>query len=147
MTIKKMVESGRKAMLGRRSLIIAGAAAAAEFSLGGIAMPQAFAEEPVRYPDARIKVLDPRFQSLVLGNAAVERIATGLRFCEGPVWFGDGRYLLWSDIPNDRIMRWDEETGAVSVFRKPSNYANGNTRDRPARHLRARHPTPDPHRI
>ena len=55
----------------------------------------------------------------MLGNAAIERIAGGCRFTEGPVWFGDGRYLLWSDIPNDRIMKWEEETGAVSVFRRP----------------------------
>src|SRR5438445_3070618 len=67
------------------------------------------------------------------GNAAVERLATGCRFTEGPVWFGDGRYLLWSDIPNDRILKWEEETGAVSVFRRPSHYANGNTRDRQGR--------------
>src|SRR5947207_835916 len=89
--------------------------------------------EPIRYPDPDIKVLDPRFQKYVLGNAAIERIAGGCRFNEGPVWFGDGRYLLWSDIPNDRIMKWEEETGAVSVFRRPSNYANGNTRDRQGR--------------
>src|SRR5437763_16263112 len=88
---------------------------------------------PIRYPDPNIKTIDPRFSSLVLGNAAIERIATGCRFTEGPVWFGDGRYLSWSDIPNDRIMKWDEETGAVSVFSKPSNYANGNTRDRQGR--------------
>ncbi len=88
---------------------------------------------PIRYPDPDIKVLDPRFQKYVLGNAAIERIAGGCRFNEGPVWFGDGRYLLWSDIPNDRIMKWEEETGAVSVFRRPSNYANGNTRDRQGR--------------
>src|SRR5271169_4667056 len=87
----------------------------------------------VRYPDPSIKILDPRFSALVLGNAAVERIATGCRFNEGPVWFGDGRFLLWSDIPNDRIMKWEEETGAVSIFRKPSHYANGNTRDRQGR--------------
>ncbi len=62
-----------------------------------------------------------------------------MRWCEGPVWFGDGRYLLWSDIPNNRIMRWDEETGAVSVFRKPSNNANGNTRDRQGRLLTCEH--------
>ncbi len=90
-------------------------------------------DQPVRYPDPGIKILDPRFSALVLGNAAIERIADGCRFTEGPVWFGDGRYLLWSDIPNDRIMKWEEETGAVSVFRKPSNYANGNTRDRRGR--------------
>jgi gluconolactonase len=86
--------------------------------------------DPIRYPDPNIKILDPRFGALVLGNAAIERIADGCRFTEGPVWFGDLRCLLWSDIPNDRIMKWEEETGAVSLFRKPSHYANGNTRDR-----------------
>ena len=119
-------------MLGRRSFIVAGAAAAAAFGIGNSALRSA-AAEPVRYPDPSIKVLDPRFQPLILGNAAVERIATGCRFNEGPVWFGDGRYLLWSDIPNDRIMKWEEETGAISVFRRPSHYANGNTRDRQGR--------------
>ena len=88
---------------------------------------------PIRYPDPDIKVLDPRFQKYVLGNAAIERIAGGMRFTEGPCWFGDGRYLLFSDIPNDRIMKWEEETGRVSVFRRPSHYANGNTRDRQGR--------------
>ena len=63
----------------------------------------------------------------------VHRLYTGTEWGEGPVWFGDGRYLLWSDIPNNRIMRWTEETGAVSVFRKPSNYTNGNTRDKQGR--------------
>jgi len=87
----------------------------------------------VRYPDPSIKILDPRFAPLVLGNAAIEVIASGCRFTEGPVWFGDGRFLLWSDIPNDRIMKWEEETGAVSLYRKPSHYANGNTRDRQGR--------------
>jgi gluconolactonase len=88
---------------------------------------------PIRYPDPNIKVLDPRFAKYALGNAAIERIAGGCRFTEGPVWFGDGRYLLWSDIPDDRILKWEEETGAISVFRRPSNYANGNTRDRQGR--------------
>ena len=96
---------------------------------------------PIRYPDPDIKVLDPRFQKYVLGNAAIERIATGMRFTEGPCWFGDGRYLLFSDIPNDRIMKWEEESGAVSVFRKPSNYANGNTRDRQGRLVTCEHDT------
>src|SRR5438034_4321286 len=119
-------------MLGRRSLMIAGAATAAELTMGANLL-HADAAAPIRYPDPSFEVLDPRFQSLMLGNAAVERIAGGCRFNEGPVWFGDGRYLLWSDIPNDRIMKWEEETGAVSVFRRPSNYANGNTRDRQGR--------------
>jgi gluconolactonase len=88
---------------------------------------------PIRYPDASIVSLDPRFDRIALGHAGIERIAGDCRFTEGPVWFGDTRQLLFSDIPNDRIMRWDEETGAVSVFRKPSHYANGNTRDRQGR--------------
>ena len=70
---------------------------------------------PIRYPDPTIKILDPRFVPLVLGNAAIETIATGCRFNEGPVWFGDLRCLVWSDIPNDRMMKWEEETGAVSL--------------------------------
>jgi gluconolactonase len=69
----------------------------------------------------------------------VERIATGCRWAEGPVWFGDGRFLLWSDIPNNRILKWEEETGAVSIFRKPSNWANGNTRDRQGRLVTCEH--------
>ena len=97
--------------------------------------------EPAQcYPDPAIRTLDPRFDTIKPPfNAAVERLATGLRWGEGPVWFGDGRYLLWSDIPNNRIMRWDEETGAVSVFRKPSNYSNGNTRDRQGRLVTCEH--------
>jgi gluconolactonase len=97
------------------------------------------AAEPIRYPDPAFKILDPRFAAIVLGNTPVQRIADGCLFTEGPVWFGDGRYLLWSDIPNDRIMRWEEETGAVSVFRKPSHYANGNTRDRQGRLITCEH--------
>ncbi len=73
-----------------------------------------------RYPDPSVEVLDAAFAKYRLMNAAVERIAAGLRWGEGPVWFGDQRSLLWSDIPNNRILRWDEETGAVAVFRKPS---------------------------
>ena len=88
---------------------------------------------PIRYPDPNIVALDKRFEHIMLGHAAIERIAGGCRFTEGPVWFGDTRQLLWSDIPNDRLMRYDEETGAVSVFRRPSHYANGNTRDRQGR--------------
>jgi gluconolactonase len=89
--------------------------------------------EPIRYPDPAFKVVDPRFAPLVLGNTPVQRIAGDCLFTEGPVWFGDLRCLLWSDIPNDRIMRWEEETGAISTFRRPSGYANGNTRDRQGR--------------
>ncbi|MFE1598800.1 SMP-30/gluconolactonase/LRE family protein [Methylobacterium sp. ID0610] len=91
------------------------------------------------YPDPAIEILDPAFARYRVFNAAVERLATGCRWSEGPVWFGDGRYLLWSDIPNARILRWDEETGAVSVFRQPSHNANGNTRDRQGRLVTCEH--------
>ncbi len=91
------------------------------------------------YPDPAIEILHPSFAKYHQRLAAVERLATGFRWCEGPVWFGDGRYLLWSDIPNERIMKWEEETGTVSVFRKPSNFANGNTRDRQGRLISCEH--------
>ncbi|OWT63836.1 SMP-30/gluconolactonase/LRE family protein [Candidimonas nitroreducens] len=94
-----------------------------------------------RYPDPAIRVLDPRFESLRMTSAAVERLYTGSRWAEGPVWFGDGRYLLWSDVPNDRILKWEEASGAVSVFRQPSNYANGHTRDERGRLVSCEHLT------
>ncbi len=95
--------------------------------------------EHPRYPDPAIEALDPRFDKYWIKLAAVERLYTGCRWAEGPVWFGDGRYLLWSDIPNNRMLRWEEETGAVSVFRRPSDYANGNTRDRAGRLVTCEH--------
>ena len=92
-----------------------------------------------QYPDPAIHALDPRFEKYWLKLSAIERLATGLRWAEGPVWFGDGRYLLCSDIPNNRIIKWEEETGAVSIFRKPSNFANGHTRDRQGRLVSCEH--------
>jgi gluconolactonase len=91
------------------------------------------------YPDPAVQVLDPAFNRYRILLAAVERLATGCRWSEGPVWFGDQRALLWSDIPNNRILRWSEETGAVSTFRAPSNFANGNTRDRQGRLVTCEH--------
>ena len=91
------------------------------------------------YPDPAIRALDPRFEKYWLKLSAVERLATGLRWAEGPVWFGDGHYLLCSDIPNQRIIKWEEESGAVSIYRKPSNFANGNTRDRQGRLVTCEH--------
>lgn len=90
-----------------------------------------------RYPDERIESFDPRFPRQ--GNAGIERIATGFRWAEGPVYFPDGRYLLWSDIPNNRIMRWLEEDGHLSEFRCGANYANGNTRDLQGRLITCEH--------
>jgi gluconolactonase len=92
-----------------------------------------------RYPDSAIRILDSRFAAYRLVLASVERLATGCRWAEGPVWFGDARTLLWSDIPNDRILRWDEATGTVAIFRQPSQNANGNTRDRQGRLVTCEH--------
>jgi gluconolactonase len=92
-----------------------------------------------RYPDPAVQVIDQSFARYKINLAKVERLATGCRWCEGPVWFGDLRCLIWSDIPNNRMLRWDEETGQTSIFRKPSNFANGNTRDRQGRLVTCEH--------
>jgi gluconolactonase len=92
-----------------------------------------------RYPDPAIRVLHPDFNKYRLPLASVEHLYTGCRWSEGPVYFGDGRFLLWSDLPNDRILKWEEETGAVSIFRKTSFNANGNTRDRQGRLITCEH--------
>jgi gluconolactonase len=92
-----------------------------------------------RYPDPLVVVLDESFAQYRLQAAKVERLATGCRWAEGPVWFGDARCLVWSDIPNNRMLRWDEVSGAVTELRKPSGYANGNTRDRQGRLLTCEH--------
>ncbi len=92
-----------------------------------------------RYPDPAIVSIDPSFDNYRIGLAKVERLYTGCRWAEGPVWLGDTRSLVWSDIPNNRMLRWDEETGQTSVFRKPSDNANGNTRDRQGRIVSCEH--------
>ena len=127
-------------MAQNRRNFLASASGVAALAIAPRALAADWQPSP-RYPDPSVKVLDPSFAKYKLPLAKVERLATGFRWCEGPVWFGDGRYLLWSDIPNDRIMRWDEETGAVSVFRKPSHNANGNTRDRQGQLVTCEHDT------
>lgn len=102
-------------------------------------MAEASWQQSARYPDPSIVALDPSFKRYHLALSAVERLWTGSRWGEGPVWFGDGRFLLWSDIPNNRVLKWEEETGAVSVFQKPSNNANGHTRDRQGRLIACEH--------
>jgi gluconolactonase len=128
------------ATMQRRPFVIQSAAAVAT----AIAAPWAWAREGnaqtvVRYPDPAIVTLDPRFEKYRQENAAVARLWTGARWAEGPVWFGDGRFLLLSDIPSNATLRWAEETGEVSVFRSPSNYANGQTRDREGRLISCEH--------
>jgi gluconolactonase len=95
--------------------------------------------EVVPYPEPAVEHNHPAFRRYVLGSAALQRLYTGARWAEGPVWFGDGRYLLFSDIPNDRMLKWSEETGQVTVFRKPANNSNGNTRDNVGRLITCEH--------
>ena len=119
---------------------------AAGATMAVVLKPVAFAgaqepKRPIPYPDPAVEVVDPRFAKYQILSAAVERLFTGARWAEGPVWIGDGGYLLFSDIPNNRILRWLEETGEVTVFRSPSNYSNGNCRDRQGRLLTCEHDT------
>jgi gluconolactonase len=85
------------------------------------------------------EVLDERFGRLAMGNVHLEKLFTGCRWAEGPAYFAAGRYLVWSDIPNDRMMRWDETDGSVSVFRQPALNTNGHTVDREGRLVSCEH--------
>lgn len=119
-------EIGRRRFLRHSLLLSAGAA---------LGLPRLADAEPLtqRYPDSLVEVLDDSFAQYRLFNASVERLATGMRWAEGPVWVGDGRYLLVSDIPENRIMRWDEISGTFDVYRAPANHSNGLARDRQGR--------------
>jgi len=88
---------------------------------------------------ASYEVIDPRFSQLIFPTAHVDKLYTGCRWAEGPAWFGGGRYLVWSDAPNDRMMRWDETDGSVSVFRQPALNTNGHTVDLQGRLVSCEH--------
>lgn len=122
--------------INRRN-VLAGASAA--FAMFGIRGAPASWEPSLRYPDPAIRALDPSFNRYMLFNAGVERLATGFRWVEGPVYFGDLRCLIFSDPGNEAVMRWDEESGQVTVFRRPSFHTNGNTRDRQGRLISCEH--------
>ena len=93
----------------------------------------------VQYPDPDVVALDNRFRRYIVGNTVIQRLYTGTLWAEGPAWNGVGRYLVWSDIPNNRQMRWIEEDGRITVFRSPSGYSNGNTFDFEGRELSCEH--------
>jgi len=95
--------------------------------------------DPVRYPDPDIVALDNRFRRYIVNNTSIKRIHTGAEWAEGPAWNGVGRYLVWSDIPNNRQLRWIEDDGRVTVFRAPSGNSNGNTFDFEGRQLSCEH--------
>jgi gluconolactonase len=96
-------------------------------------------QSPVQYPDPDIVALDPRFRRYIVNNTAIRRLYTGTQWAEGPAWNGVGRYLVWSDIPNNVQMRWLEDDGRVTVFRNPSGFSNGNTFDFEGRQLSCEH--------
>ncbi len=125
--------------MDRRQFLTIGAIAAAAAPKVAQATVRNWGPLP-HYPDKDIEVLDKRFR-YGPNTGAIERIATGFRWAEGPVYFRDLRCLIFSDIPNNRLMRWNEEDGSLSVFRQPSNYSNGNTRDNAGRLITCEHDT------
>ena len=131
---------GSATPLPRRAFLTAAASAAAATALGRDYGP---GTQPVRYPDPDIVVLDDRFKKYKLGNSAIQRLYHNpqMLWAEGPAWNGVGRYLLWSDIPNNVQMRWLEENGQVSIFRHPSGNSNGNTFDFQGRQISCEHGT------
>jgi len=125
----------------RRSFLKKSLAVSATLATGSALLPSlSEAAEPLsqRYPDPLIHILDDSFLDLRIFNASVEKLATGMRWAEGPVWVGDGRYLLVSDIPNNRIMRWDEITETFTVYREHSNFSNGDVPGSPRASYRLR---------
>jgi len=90
------------------------------------------------YMEVKYQIDNPQFKNFIIPSAQLEQLYTGTRWAEGPAYFGDGQYIVWSDIPNNRMMRWTEDSG-VGVFRQPSNFSNGNTRDRQGRLITCEH--------
>jgi gluconolactonase len=95
--------------------------------------------EPLPYPDPDIVALDPRFRRYIIFNTPIRRLHVGTLWAEGPAWNGVGRYLVWSDIPNNVQMRWVEDDGRVTTFRNPAGNSNGNTFDYEGRQLSCEH--------
>lgn len=135
-------------IIDRRSFLQA-AAGCATAAAGRAQTPSAISSDPtprdwsgqvpVRYPDPDIVALDNRFRRYIIGNTIIKRLHIGTLWAEGPAWNGVGRYLVWSDIPNNVQMRWIEEDGRVTQFRSPSGYSNGNTFDYEGRQLSCEH--------
>ena len=124
---------------GRRSFLAAVLASAALAPKAARAQRDWSGKEPVRYPDPDILAIDKRFAKYKINNTQIRRLRTGMLWAEGPAWNGAGRYLVWSDIPNNAQMRWLEEDGHISTYRSPSGYSNGNTFDDRGRQLSCEH--------
>jgi gluconolactonase len=125
--------------VSRRS-VLRGIGAGAASALASPALAQSFTYQPnQRYPDPAIEILDPSFLKYRLYSSSVEMLGSGMRWAEGPVYFPGEGYLLLSDIPNNRIMKYNEKDNSFTVFRSPSDFANGNTRDRQGRLVTCEH--------
>lgn len=138
----KPLSTNSQPLLDRRSILTSAAAAAA----GALCISPATGaprdysgRNPVRYPDPDIIALDKRFEKYKIGNTPIRRLHTGMLWAEGPAWNGSGRYLVWSDIPNNVQMRWLEDDGHVSVMRNPAGNSNGNTFDFHGRQISFEH--------
>jgi gluconolactonase len=128
------------ALAGAAGLARVGAQAQVQPPVSPIPTPRDWNKtDPLQYPDPDIVALDNRFRRYIVGNTAIRRLHFGTQWAEGPAWNGVGRYLVWSDIPNNVQMRWAEEDGRVTVFRNPSGYSNGNTFDFEGRQLSCEH--------
>jgi gluconolactonase len=125
--------------LSRRYFLATATAALAGTALGAEAERDWTGKNPVRYPDPDVIALDERFAKYKIGNAPIQRLYTGCLWAEGPAWNSVGRYLLWSDIPNDIQLRWLADDGHVSVLRRPAGNSNGNTFDYSGRQIACEH--------
>lgn len=126
---------GRRAFLGTTGLLAGGLLSR---SLGATNRDWT-GNAPTRYPDPDVVVLDPRFEKYKVGTTSIQRLWQGSLWAEGTAWCAAGRYLVFSDIPNDRQLRWVEDDGHVSVIRKPAGYSNGNTFDYQGRQISCEH--------
>ena len=139
MSQEKTLSGMSELNLSRRRLLLGSVATLAAGMVPG-ARAQSIAFTPnARYPDPAVLILDPSFAKYRIYSSTVEQVATGMRWAEGPVYFPNDGYVLVSDIPNNRIMKYSEKDGSFTVFRKPANYANGNTRDRQGRLITCEH--------
>jgi gluconolactonase len=134
----------RRSFLGAASGLAAAVQAAAQTpappAISPIPTPRDWTgQQPIQYPDPDIVALDNRFRKYMIFNTTIKRLHTGTSWAEGPAWNGVGRYMVWSDIPNNVQLRWIEDDGRVTVFRNPSGYSNGNTFDYEGRQLSCEH--------
>ncbi|MCI0391498.1 MAG: SMP-30/gluconolactonase/LRE family protein [Acidobacteria bacterium] len=135
------IDSEQRGKIGRRTFLAATAGAAIAGAAFGQDRRYGQDAPPVRYPERDIVVLNNRFAKYKIGNTPIRRLHTGMLWAEGPAWNGVGRYLVWSDIPNDVQHRWLAEDGHVSIFRNPAGNSNGNTFDWEGRQISCEHGT------